>query len=889
MEIKFDVYFKKNLGTLFKNNEVDLNGLPARTNLQLVLVDRLEINYKVGSNKYTDIVTITDSTENLIQIPFKSDVMKVGLNEFEIVAYMKNGDIKTSQTYTYNIDEAIGEGRQTGSGGSSDGHTHNNLNVLNSITQSKVSEWNNKADSAHSHSEYASKSHTHNASEIEGLENVNIDLSDYYTKSETYNKTEIDSKIANMGTGGNVDLSNYYTKSETDEVINNKADKVHTHSEYLTELPTHTHNEYLTEHQDISHKANKEDTYTKTQTDSKISEEIAKAQLGGGTSNINKNSILKNMKWCVIGDSISDTEGGRSRTTKFYQEYIQDETECILFNWGGNGTGYTKEFNGVSYISNRLDDIPQDSNLITIFAGTNDTVPLGNMGDNAISTFYGAVDLTVKAIIEKYPLVPLGLITPLPSGSSFNGNGKLVGYSKAIKEIGEKYSVPVLDLFSCSGFRLGSDDFVLNNIPDKLHPNANGHKILYKKIKPWLENMVLVDKISDVVIRGVVVFPQHEIKYNEGTTIELQVSLSRVPNENQGVVLSCSNSSISLSKTTLYFNKNNNTQTVTVTIPSGVTDNFTISGNTWGTVSTINFVNNNTPNSVSVQSVSLNKSAHAMEIDEEFQLIPTIVPLNATNTSVTWEVSNEKCTVVNGLVTAIEEGECTVTCKTVDGNKTDTCIITVRAKENNDSTDLPYLINLDFNDNSDKTKINDLASEGRKGTVSSASLVSWENGEMNHVCTGANQGITVSNLNISEVEELSFEIAIQSNNNNNATVLFSTGIAGDNISISFTPTGISCGLRAYDDGQNSWLPNLNAQLDVIQKNHMVLSVMSGNISLYVNGINVASNTNTFTNLSIKQIQAVNWNYNGTIDTLNVYQKALTCSEVEDVYRNWLSK
>ena len=26
MEIKFDVYFKKNLGTLFKSNEVDLNG-----------------------------------------------------------------------------------------------------------------------------------------------------------------------------------------------------------------------------------------------------------------------------------------------------------------------------------------------------------------------------------------------------------------------------------------------------------------------------------------------------------------------------------------------------------------------------------------------------------------------------------------------------------------------------------------------------------------------------------------------------------------------------------------------------------------------------------------------------------------------------------------------
>ena len=293
MEIKFDVYFKKNLGTLCKDNEVDLDGKEAYINLDLSLVDRLEANYSVGVTKYTDEVTIKDIDNKEILIPFKSDVVKKGLNEFEIVAYMKNGDIKVSQTYTYNIEEGIGEGKQSGSGESSDGHTHNNLAILNSITQTKISEWNNKADATHLHSEYASKNHTHNASEIEGLENVDIDLSDYYTKSETYNKTEIDSKIANMGAGGSVDLSNYYTKSETDEAMNDKANKVHTHNEYLTELPTHTHSEYLkelpthehseylTEHQDISHKADKENTYTKSQTDNKIVEEIAKAQLGG--------------------------------------------------------------------------------------------------------------------------------------------------------------------------------------------------------------------------------------------------------------------------------------------------------------------------------------------------------------------------------------------------------------------------------------------------------------------------------------------------------------------------------------------------------------------------------------------------------------------------------
>ena len=78
-------------------------------------------------------------------------------------------------------------------------------------------------------------SHRHNKNEIDGLDNLEIDLTGYATKDD----------------------------------LLTKADKIHSHSEYLTE------------HQDISHKADKSDIYTKIQTDNKISEEIAKAQLGG--------------------------------------------------------------------------------------------------------------------------------------------------------------------------------------------------------------------------------------------------------------------------------------------------------------------------------------------------------------------------------------------------------------------------------------------------------------------------------------------------------------------------------------------------------------------------------------------------------------------------------
>lgn len=197
MEIKFDVYFKQNLGTLCKDNEVDLDGKEAYINIDLNLVDRLEVNYAVGNNKYTDEVTIKDIQNKEILVPFKSDVVKAGLNEFEIVAYMKNGDVKVSQTYTYSIEKGIGEGSQAGSGGSGDGHTHINLTILNSITQSKIDEWDNKSDKDHVHNEYADKVHEHSEYLKEHQDiSHKADINDVYTQIQTDNKiSEAISKI----------------------------------------------------------------------------------------------------------------------------------------------------------------------------------------------------------------------------------------------------------------------------------------------------------------------------------------------------------------------------------------------------------------------------------------------------------------------------------------------------------------------------------------------------------------------------------------------------------------------------------------------------------------------------------------------------------------------
>ena len=158
INVKFDVYFKRELGTLFKSNEVDLDGLEANVNLDLELVESMKINYLINGNKLTDDITIKDIEKKLILIPFKSEVRVVDTKiQFEIQANMKNGDVKVSQTYAYDVEMGIGEGTQVGTGGSGDGHTHSNLSTLNKVTESKLREWDNKSNFSGSYNDLTNK------------------------------------------------------------------------------------------------------------------------------------------------------------------------------------------------------------------------------------------------------------------------------------------------------------------------------------------------------------------------------------------------------------------------------------------------------------------------------------------------------------------------------------------------------------------------------------------------------------------------------------------------------------------------------------------------------------------------------------------------------------
>ena len=85
-----------------------------------------------------------------------------------------------------------------------------------------------------------------------------------------------------------------------------------------------------------------------------------------------------------------------------------------------------------------------------------------------------------------------------------------------------------------------------------------------------------------------------------------------------------------------------------------------------------------TPETIAVESVSLNQNTATLDIGDTLQLTETVLPEGATNKNVTWSASGDGIVSVDdGLVTALAAGQSTVTVTTEDGNRTAECVVNV--------------------------------------------------------------------------------------------------------------------------------------------------------------------------------------------------------------------
>ena len=103
--------------------------------------------------------------------------------------------------------------------------------------------------------------------------------------------------------------------------------------------------------------------------------------------------------------------------------------------------------------------------------------------------------------------------------------------------------------------------------------------------------------------------------------------------------------------------------------------------NFFGSVQTPDTIQVLSPTTIDVTGVLVSPTTKSISVGDDFTLVATVAPYNATDKAVTWSSSdNGVCTVSDaGVIHGVSSGTATITVTTHDGNFTATCAVTVAA------------------------------------------------------------------------------------------------------------------------------------------------------------------------------------------------------------------
>lgn len=195
-----------------------------------------------------------------------------------------------------------------------------------------------------------------------------------------------------------------------------------------------------------------------------------------------------------LGDSLTEKN---SRTTKHYHDYIAEDLGLTNVNLGRSGTGYMRTWDEGFAFYQRVSTIPATVKALIVFGSFNDLgggFALGEITDSGTSTICGCINTFFDNYYAKFPTTPIGIITPTPWDTKHPGTSNADNYVSKLIQICEKRSVPCLDLYHNSNLRPWDSTFrTLAYSKDDghgVHPDENGHKIIYPKIREFLKSLI---------------------------------------------------------------------------------------------------------------------------------------------------------------------------------------------------------------------------------------------------------------------------------------------------------------------------------------------------------------------------------------------------------------
>ena len=192
---------------------------------------------------------------------------------------------------------------------------------------------------------------------------------------------------------------------------------------------------------------------------------------------------IKPQKITFMGDSITDdgTLNGTWGAEPNYTSFVSEALGLTKSNKAVSGSGWRASHDiNMSFmdVASRIDT---DSDIVTICGSWNDgTSNIGTLGDGDITTIYGACEQTIINLIARVPNARIGIISPTPwaIANPYNVTNDLKAYCKALQDVAYKYSIPYLDLFSCSSLRPWDTTFKngFYKDADGTHPSSEAHR-----------------------------------------------------------------------------------------------------------------------------------------------------------------------------------------------------------------------------------------------------------------------------------------------------------------------------------------------------------------------------------------------------------------------------
>lgn len=166
-----------------------------------------------------------------------------------------------------------------------------------------------------------------------------------------------------------------------------------------------------------------------------------------------------NMNYLAFGDSITSGDGLES-SSYAYPHVVGNELGCKVTNKGVSGSTLA-DIKERHCIANDVDEVCNGIGMydvISVMGGTNDiwwNPQLGNINDYTTDTIYGSLNIIANELTTTFDEAFIFFMTPIMNTSfeRVTDNGyDLEDIANAVIDVGNKYNIPVLDMYRFGRF-----------------------------------------------------------------------------------------------------------------------------------------------------------------------------------------------------------------------------------------------------------------------------------------------------------------------------------------------------------------------------------------------------------------------------------------------------